>query len=74
LTSIKTQRAGNRFEVLFSLALSGGFFSFSFHFSIIPLDNATLCNILKDISKKSIGWIFSVWAQRPMQEDLSVAT
>ena len=29
---------------------------------------------LMGISKKSGGWIFSVWAKRPMQEDLSVAT
>ena len=28
----------------------------------------------KGISKNSTGWIFSVWAKRPMQEDLSVAT
>ena len=26
------------------------------------------------ISKNSIGWFFSGWAKRPMQEDLSVAT
>jgi sulfite reductase alpha subunit-like flavoprotein len=28
---------------------------------------------LLGISKNSIGWIFSVWAKRPMQEELSVA-
>ena len=28
----------------------------------------------KGISNNSIGWIFSGWAKRPMQEDSSVAT
>ena len=27
----------------------------------------------KGISKKSIGWIFSEWTKRTMQEDLSEA-
>ena len=31
-------------------------------------------NTLKGISKNLIGWIFSVWANRTMQKDLSVAT
>ncbi|MBQ7730968.1 MAG: hypothetical protein IJT68_03915 [Lentisphaeria bacterium] len=29
---------------------------------------------IKGISENSIGWIFSRWANKTMQEDLSVAT
>ena len=42
-------------------------------FQKIPMQNPEYKKQM-GISKNSIGWIFSVWANRTMQEDLSVAT
>ncbi len=49
-----------------------GNIQFPFHKELVVLLETG--RIFKGISKNSIGWIFSEWANRPMQEDLSVAT